>query len=263
MQQSLFELKVWEAHPENILQALRYGQIFGQYSYDNLNGLFTRYEQSGRSLAQAHSRTFGAELPTEQFNRKQVFVVVTNGLDFKTREAVQYWRSRGLDVRPWVYRTYLDSDDSFLLEISRFGIADNPYEDIATKYFILNTNYGNNPADHDEMLQHPKAAAYFWPWKHKIEQLSQGDMVFLYQSGVGIVGCGYASGRLEKAPYQGNPEHADEEYFMVLTRFQLVDPPMSASEIKTISGRNYPFRGTMFSIDEESAMALRDAIAQR
>ena len=256
----IFELKVWEARSENILQALRYGQIFGQYNYDDLNDHFARYEQSGRSLAQAHSCTFDVELQPEQFNRKQVFVVVTNGLDFKTREAVKYWRSRGLDVRPWVYRTYSDSDDSFLLEMSRFGIADNPYEDIATKYFILNTNHRNNPADHDDMLQHQKAAAYFSPWKRKIEQLAQGDMVFLYQSEVGIVGRGFASGRLEKAPYQG---HADEEYFMALRRFQLVDPPLSASEIKAISGRNYSFQGTMFSIDEESATALREAIAQR
>lgn len=50
---------------------------------------------------------------------------------------------------------------------------------------------------------------------------------------------------------------------MALTRFQLVAPPVSASEVMTISGRNYSFRGTMFSIDEESAMALREAIAQR
>ena len=153
----IFELKVWEARSENILQALRYGQIFGQYSYDDLNNLFARYEQSGRSLAQAHSRTFDLELQPDQFNRKQVFVVVTNGLDFKTREAVKYWRSRGLDVRPWVYRTYSDSDDSFLLEMSRFGIADNPYEDIATKYFILNTNHRNNPADHDDMPAAPES----------------------------------------------------------------------------------------------------------
>ena len=239
----IFELKVWEARSENILQALRYGQIFGQYSYDLLNSLFVLYEQSGRSLAQAHERTFEVELPIERFNSEQVFVIVTNGLDFKTREAVQYWRSRGLDVRPWVYRTYSDSDDAFLLEMSRFVITDNPYEDVATNYFILNTNYNNNPTDHDEMLQHQKAAAYFSPWKHKIERLSPKDIVFLYQSGVGIVACGYASGRLEKAPYQGNPEHADEEYFMALTHFQPVNPPVSASEIKIISRAKLRFQG--------------------
>lgn len=56
------------------------------------------------------------------------------------------------------------------------------------------------------MLQIPNHPAYFKPWKHKIERLSGGDQVFLYQNDRGIVACGYASGRLEKAPYQGNPE---------------------------------------------------------
>ena len=232
----IFELKVWEARSENILQALRYGQIFGQYNYDKLNDLFAHHDKQGRSLDEAHGRVFGVDLPTEQFNCKQVFVVVTNGLDFETREAVQYWCSRGLDVRPWVYRTYSDSDDAFLLEMSRFATIDDPYEDVATNHFILNTNYSvDDPTDHDDMLQRQKAAAYFSPWKHKIERFSKGDIIFLYQSGVGIVACGHASGSLEKASYQGDPKYPDEEYFMKLNRFRRVEPPLSASEIKTIS----------------------------
>ncbi|MDE3001338.1 MAG: hypothetical protein OXU79_19860 [Gemmatimonadota bacterium] len=265
----IFELKVWESQSENILQALRYGQIFGQYRYEKLNELFAAFDGRKRSLDEVHGRIFEDDPPLQKelFNNEQVFVIVTNGLDFRTREAVRYWRSRGLDVRPWVYRTYADpkpdSDDSFLLEMSRFSTIDNPYEDVASKYFILNTNHRNNPKDHDDMLRLQKAAAYFSPWKRKIDQLSPGDMVFLYQSGVGIVACGDASGSREKAPYQGKAEYADEEYFMTLNRFRLVEPPLSAAQIKAISGRNYSFRGTMFSIDEESATGLRNVINQR
>lgn len=265
----IFQLKVWESQPKNILQALRYGQIFGQYSYEKLNELFATFDGQKRSLDEVHGRIFESDPPLQKelFNNEQVFVIVTNGLDFKSREAVRYWRSRGLDVRPWVYRTYFDpkpdSNDSFLLEMSRFSTIDNPYEDVASKYFILNTNHRNNPKDHDDMLRLQKAAAYFSPWKRKIDQLSPGDMVFLYQSGVGIVACGDASGKREKAPYQGNPEYADEEYFMRLNRFRLVDPPLPAAEIKAISGRNYRFNGTMFSIDEDSATGLRNVIDQR
>ena len=234
-----------------------------------MNDLFTKFDDQGRSLEEVHRRVFGIEpsLQRERFNDKQVFVIVTNGLDFKTREAVQYWRSRGLDVRPWIYRTYLDSkdsDDSFLLEMSRFATVDNPYEDVSTSYFILNTNFSkDDPTDHNDMLQLQKAAAYFSPPKRKIERFSKGDLVFLYQSGVGIVACGHASGSLVKAPYRGDLKYPDEEYYMTLNRFRRVDPPLTASEIKTISGRNYSFRGTMFSIDEESATTLRDAIDQR
>jgi len=259
----IFELKVWEARSENLLQVLRYGQLLGTYNYADLDQLFRRFDQTGRSLAQAHSATFGLALDTNDFNREQVFVVMTNGLDFRTRQAIQYWRSRKLDIRPWVYRAYKDGKDGLLLEVSRFAVEDNPYEDVASAFFMLNTNYRNDPTDHDDMLKHCKAAAYFAPWKHKIAQLSKGDCIFLYQSGVGIVAYGLASGKLEKAAYHGDPKHAEEEYFMSLTKFQLVVPPVPAARIKEVTGTNYSFRGTMFSIDSDSAATLKAFIAKR
>jgi hypothetical protein len=110
--------------------------------------------------------------------------------------------------------------------------------------------------DHEDMSRTKKAAAYFSPWKRKIEQLSKGDTVFLYQSGVGIVAMGKASGKLRKTAYHGEDKHADEEYYMTLDRFRMVNPPVSAAEIKEITSANYSFRGTMFSMDAESGDAL-------
>ena len=252
----IFEIKMWESRSENLLQALRYGQLFGTHDYAALDHLFQRFNKTGRTLAAAHSATFGTSLAETEFNRGQIFVIVTNGLDFRTRQAIQYWRSSGLDVRPWIYRVYADQGQSFLLEMARFAVEDNPYEDVAAGFYILNTNYNNDPVDHEDMLKHGKAAAYFAPPKHKIAHLSKGDTVFLYQSGFGIVAMGRASGKLERAPYHGDLKHADEEYFMALDRFQRVNPPIPAAAIKEVTGTNYVFRGTMFSIDAESAEAL-------
>ena len=259
----IFEIKVWESRSENLLQALRYGQLFGTYEYAELDQLFRRFDETGRSLSEAHRAAFDATLAETEFNRKQVFVILTNGLDFRTRQAVQYWRSSGLDVRPWVYRAYADRDESFLLEIGRFAVQDNPYEDVAAGFYILNTNCSNDPADHEDMLQNRKAAAYFAPWKYKIERLSKGDTVFLYQSGVGVVAMGRASGKLEKAAYHGDPKHMDEEYFRTLERFQRVDPPVPAAKIKEITGTNHRFLGTMFSLDADSGAALVGYIQKR
>lgn len=259
----IFEIKVWESRSENLLQALRYGQLFGAHDYAALDQVFRRFDDTGRSLAEAHRAAFGLDLPLQDFNRKQVFVILTNGLDFRTRQGVQYWRDAGLDVRPWVYRAYTDRDGSFLLEIARFAVADNPYEDVAAGFYILNTNYSNDREDHDDMLAKRKAAAYFAPWKYKIERLSRGDTVFLYQSGAGIVAMGRASGKLEKAAYHGDPKHADEEYFMTLDRFQRVDPPVPAAKIKEVTGTNHRFLGTMFSVDAEGAAALSAYIQKR
>ncbi|HEY6457809.1 MAG TPA: hypothetical protein VIY90_21245 [Steroidobacteraceae bacterium] len=259
----IFELKVWEARSENLLQVLRYGQLFGTYGYEDLDARFRRYDDSGRSLAQAHAATFGVSLAPATFNQEQVFIVMVNGLDFRTRQAIQYWRSRKLDVRPWIYRIYKGLGQEVLLEMARFAVEDNPYEDATTGSYILNTNFRNSPADHQEMLAKKKAAAYLTPWKHKIEQLSKGDTVFLYQSGTGIVAYGYASGKLEKAPAGGDLKQSDEEYFMKLNKFQIINLPISAAQIRQITGNSYSFRGTMFSIDADSSAALVNDIRKR
>ncbi|MEO6923979.1 MAG: hypothetical protein ABI142_09150, partial [Bryocella sp.] len=256
----IFELKAWESHSSNILQVLRYGQIFGSMMYSDLDGWFKKATDLTQSLKMAHRTKFGVELSEEDFNRRQVFVVMTNGLDYRTREAAQYWRSSRLDVRPWVYRVYAGGADEMLLEMSPFRVSDNPYEDIAEGYYILNTNTSNTQQDHIDMLSQGKAAAYFDPWKFKIERLAKGDVVFLYQSGVGIVALGEADGKLVKAAYQGNPAHPDEEYSMKLRQFQHVSPPLTAGEIKEITRTNHVFMGTMFGLDADSGKKIRKFI---
>lgn len=250
----IFELKAWESRSENLLQVLRYGQIFGNYRYDDLNRLYTTFDNENRSLAEAHEAVFGFILDQEKFNHTQVFVVMTNGIDYKTREAIQYWRGQSLDIRPWIYRVY--GSEEMLVEVSAFSTSDNPYEDISEGYQILNTNFRNSVEDHQSMLSEHIAAAYFHPWKQKITNLSKGDCVFLYQSGVGIVAVGKASGKLFTRAYHGNQEHPDEEFYMKLNHFHLLNNPLSAAEIKSITGVNHRFMSTMFGIGAEVGKAL-------
>jgi hypothetical protein len=260
----IFELKAWESQSSNLLQVLRYGQIFGSSKYADLDAWFKKFKKttdSAQSLMAAHKALFDLELKPDEFNRKQIFVVITNGLDSRTREAARYWRTCNLDVRPWVYRVYQGSKTEMLLEIAPFRVSDNPYEDLAEGYYILNTNYKNDEDDHNDMLNQAKAAAYFDPWKYKIERLNKGDVIFLYQSGVGIVAIGEADGKLNKVAYHGDPTKADEEYFMRLLRFQRVTPPTIAREIKNITGVNHVFMGTMFGLDAEAGKALRKTMA--
>jgi hypothetical protein len=260
----IFELKAWESRSENILQVLRYGQIFGGYKYEDLNRLFQRFENEGKTLASAHEAKFERSLAKDEFNNAQVFVVMTNGIDSKTREAVQYWRGQQLDVRPWIYRVYKSGKSEMLIEISTFSSEDNPYDEyISEGYQILNTNIRNSTVDHESMLREHIAAAYFHPWKQKITNLSKGDVVFLYQSGVGIVAVGKASGDLKMRDYQGNKKHADDEYYMKLNQFHTLSSPLSAAEIKDITGVNHRFMSTMFGVDADAGKKLyKEALAR-
>lgn len=248
----IFELKAWESSSENLLQLLRYGQLFGSSKYEDLERMLQRNDQyNGKSLQEIHSSMFNVSLTKEDFNKKQVFILITNGLDFKTRESVNYWRGCGLDIRPWVYRVFEDaSDKKMLLDISRFTVNLNPYEDVDDKFYILNTNKKNVPQNQIDMITNQKAAAYFSPWKEKIKSLCLNATVFLYESGVGAIACGESDGKLQIGPCFN---YQDEEYSVSIKKnFKLILPPLTASEIKTVTGNNYIFMGTMFGIDQVS-----------
>ncbi len=150
-----------------------------------------------------------------------------------------------------------------LLEISTFSSADNPYEDISEGYYILNTNFRNDEDDHKSMLKEKIAAAYFSPWKHKIENISKGDVVFLYQSGVGIVAVGKASGKLKMRNYHADPKHIDEEYYIKLNQFHVLEKPLSASEIKGVTDINHRFMSTMFGVDADNGKKLYKEVQGR
>lgn len=256
----IFELKAWESQEYNLLQALRYGQIYGQYFYESLNDLFLKFFPESQDLLKALNNKFGTSLTADKINTKQHFIVITNGLDFKTRQAILYWTQKGIDIRSWVYRLYKLSEDNILVEFDTFRIREDPYEDIEEGFYILNTNYSNDSSDDDDMINNQKAAAYFDPWKRNIEKLKKGDKIFLYRSGEGIVAMGIASGKLEKKPWHGEDKHKNEEYCMKLDKFRKLKKPLSASDIKKITGVNYRFMSTMFAVDEDSGNNLWEYI---
>lgn len=256
----IFELKAWESQEYNLLQALRYGQIYGQYFYESLNDLFLKFFPESQDLLKALNNKFGTSLTADKINTKQHFIVITNGLDFKTRQAILYWTQKGIDIRSWVYRLYKLSEDNILVEFDTFRIREDPYEDIEEGFYILNTNYSNDSSDDDDMINNQKAAAYFDPWKRNIEKLKKGDKIFLYRSGEGIVAMGIASSKLEKKPWHGEDKHKNEEYCMKLDKFRKLKKPLSASDIKKITGVNYRFMSTMFAVDEDSGNNLWEYI---
>ncbi len=256
----IFELKAWESHEYHLLQALRYGQIYGQCSYESLNDLFLKFFSESQDLLKALNNKFGTSLTADKINNQQHFVVITNGLDFKTRQAILYWLEKGIDIRSWVYRVYKLTQDDVLVEFDTFRIREDPYEDVEQGYYILNTNCANNPECDKDMIDNKKAAAYLDPWKRNIEKLKKGDTVFLYRSGEGIVAMGIASGKREKKSYPGREEPEDDEYFMKLDKFRKLKQPLPAAEIKKITGVNYRFMSTMFAVDKDSGDKLWDSI---
>ena len=253
----LFELKKWSSNQENLLQVLRYGQLFGGSDYDELNELYRKRTGAGAELYEAHMQYFGLDsasrVEREDFNRQQHFVVMTNGLDQKTVEAILYWKKNGLNIDAVVYWVY-EINGAYYIEFDMYSPVEGFLEYESSNY-VLNTDYSHG--HHDEMLREHKAAAYIHGWKEKIDKLQKGDTVFLYQSGYGIVACGTATGRLETRPCGNEP---DGEHLQHLTSFRELRRPLSAAEMKRVTGQGFPFRTTMFSISDECRERLLDEI---
>ena len=137
-----------------------------------------------------------------------------------------------------------------LKKINEVDDEENFFKNGDIRYYLLNTNKAHNIEAHRQMVRDGHAAAFYSPWKNNIERIGKGDIVFLYENGVGIVGCGIAPGTLLKRDYEGNSE---ECYYQVLENYVRLESPIPASEIKKIVKRNIPFLRTMFPIiDGES-----------
>lgn len=111
-----------------------------------------------------------------------------------------------------------------------------------SRFHLLNTNRRHDVNDHDDMLNNEIVAAFYDPWKLNIDRIKEGDMVFLYENGVGIVASGKASGVTLKKDKHGDK---DECHYQKLAEFHILKKPISAAEIKKILNRNVVFLRTM------------------
>lgn len=115
------------------------------------------------------------------------------------------------------------------------------------RFFILNTNKRHDITTHRDMVTNGVAAAFCDPWKFQIERIKEGDVVFLYENGVGIVGTGTAPRDVEKVEYDGVAEDAYRKKLMGYKKVK----PLNARDIKKVIGGNLIFLRTLFKVPAE------------
>ena len=132
-------------------------------------------------------------------------------------------------------------------------------EHVQKQFYILNTNKANNDRHQSTMLEKHRAIAAC-STKYAIERLGEGDTVFLYESGRGIIASGTVHGKLRKGSYKGV---RNEEYSKGLEKFVYISPPFSAADIKETTRKNWIFRPTMFELDKPSGRRILAAVGER
>ena len=257
----IFELKRWESNQENILQVMRYGQIFGRYTYEELENLAKRQLKLKKSwsLRESHKEHFDLEqeLSDSQFNTDQVFVLVTNGIDSDTISAISFWSQKGIKIECSPYRIYEINDEAYI-QFDTYSPENEVIPEKEPHFFIVNTNKTYMPDAWEEMILKQKASAYY-DRKYSINNIPSQSCVYLYHTGVGIIAKG-----ISKSARQINDkgEHKGEEFFVSLNfEWKLEKDEWStraptAGEINYKLNSGHRFRQTVFGISSEMANAI-------
>ena len=81
-------------------------------------------------MQEEHKRYFKKDsmLETNDFNRKQHFLVVTNGLDQKTIESIIYWKKNGLQIDGIIYWIF-KIENNYYIEFNMYSPIENQREE--------------------------------------------------------------------------------------------------------------------------------------
>jgi hypothetical protein len=267
----IFELKRWQSDQGNLLQVIRYGQIYGQYDYKGLQELFRKLlKDSNVDLREKHQEKFELteKLEEKDFNRDQQFIIVTAGTDIKTIEALNYWKNKGLPIRSITYHVYKhvhENENSYFLEMHSYSPSSEEYSQLFSKNYVVNTCRTYIPGAYKDMLDNNKAAAYE-DRKHVVDKIQTGDKVFLYHNGVGFIAYGRAVSGYKETDINGSVggEHYIQCKFEVkVNPLSNPEKAVSAYEIQSSIKTNLTFRRTAFSITDEIAKIIEELLKSK
>lgn len=183
----IFELKRGLTGADAMLQALRYAQDAGQWTFNSLEEKYKSYTGNASiSLVDAHREAFNLEraiLPSE-FNTKQHFIIIGNAANDDLIDAVDYWKKKGLSVDFLPYRIYsIGQQHYFEFFALPYDRHQNPS---AIKGVLFDTNRSYDENLIWEMMEKNRVAAY-GGIKYVIDYLQPKDIVFYSHKGYGIV----------------------------------------------------------------------------
>lgn len=222
----LFELKRGKVGGDTTLQLMRYAQKFGRYSYADLDRLYQQYSKSDTTLTEAHRSVFDLTVPLSdvEFNQHQKLVIVGSTSDDMMIGAVNYWRAAGVDIDFLPYRIYKIGEEQYFEFFAKpYDVHVNPKD---RKGILFDTNKSYDEAAVWDMFDKSKVSAY-GEAVDEVRRFQQGDYVFYYHKGVGVIGAGIID-----SPKVFEDPTKEERYRSV----KLLTPKLQQdSEIKSLS----------------------------
>jgi hypothetical protein len=251
-----FELKKEQTSSDNLLQVMGYSQAAASYTIDDLGDVYSSFKGAGSdSLAVEYCKYFGHLSPTaaqqwgDKIGKMHHLVVIADGADEETVQAVNHWQRHGLDIQLWPYRIHPGKGGVFLLELPDLFIKGRQISRGEPGIFLLNTSRGSEPTSGMEeyMLKNECALALCDPWIFKINRILTGARVLLYANREGIVALGEATAEKRNIEMDGDPGR-----FVRLREFKKLKAPFPAPSIRKLAGKNYPLLQTLIKLPNET-----------
>lgn len=241
----IFELKKNQVKEDVVMQIMRYAQKYGQFCYEDLNKLYSKYPNGNKNvdLQEAHKEAFDLLSPLlpDSFNTKQKLILIGNSTNNELMNAVDYWKLKGIDIDYIPYRLYhIGNKEYFELFSKPYDNHLNPKERKAI-IFDTNKSYDHNAVW--DMLRNKKISAYGGA-KDSVDRFSKGDIVFYYHKGYGII----AAGKIISSKSQNTGDREKLQKVEFLTPLPLNEAELqyiSTQEIRDILGKNFYWASTV------------------
>jgi hypothetical protein len=234
----IFELKRGSAGADAMLQALRYGQDAGQWSYNTLEAKYRTYSgDPGASLAQAHREAFQLEreLPPADFNLRQRFIIVGNAANDALIDAVDHWKRHGLAVEFLPYRVYSIAGQHYF---EFFALPyDRHHNPAAVRGLLFDTNRSWDEDAVWEMMEKRRVAAY-GDVSYVVDYLNPRDIVFFSHRYLGLIAAAEVIG---PAKDDGPEERYRDVRFLtpVPVRASGIAKYMPFSQVSAVTGKSF------------------------
>src|SRR5713101_9379167 len=201
----LIELKRDRTPREVVAQALDYAGWVERLRTEDIAAIYSRFAP-GHSLAEDFRKRFGQDLDEETLNQSHQIIIVAASLDDSTERIVGYLSERDIPINVLCFQIFTHGTEQLLsrawlldpvrTQVSAATTPAGPTEPWNGEFYC---SFGHGEGrSWDDAVQYGFICGGGATWYSRtLQLLSPGDRVWVKVPGVGFVGVGRATGRVQ------------------------------------------------------------------